>query len=281
MKFTKAFLFAARPHTLCVSLCSIILAGSYAYHIDSFKLISFLMASISLLLLQAASNCLNDYCDFEKGVDREERIGFTRVMQAGLMTPLLMRQSILSLFVLAYLISLPLLFKSFFLLPIIVFASYISIFYSAGEKPLGHRALGELCVFLCFGPLAVGGIFIAQTQKIDFQLLQYSIIPGLWATFLMSINNYRDMKSDALAGKYTLAIYLGEARMRYFCYSCLVCLGVFSELFFSKAGLYFALPLIYLFFRIKQKKRVNQTLLIACQFALLHTVLFSYLLLVS
>lgn len=281
MRFTKAFLFAARPHTLCVSTCSVVIAGAFAYHERVFNLSGFLLSSACLLILQAASNCLNDYCDFEKGVDREERVGFTRVMQSGLMTPIVMQQSILSLFFIAYLLSIPLILKSPILILLLISASLIGVFYSAGRRPLGHRALGELCVFMCFGPMAVEAVYISQAHTISYELLKYSLFPGFWSVFLMGINNYRDINSDRLAGKFTLAIYLGEDKMRLFCYCILFLIQVLALLLLPLSAAFFIPVMMYLGYRLLDKTRANQTLVIACQCSLLHCMLVAYFLLVS
>ncbi len=84
-----------------------------------------------------------------------------------------------------------------------------AIAYSGGPLPFGYYGLGDLAVFIFFGPVAVCGTYFIQAKSID-QLVLWSSIPmGLLITAILVVNNLRDIGSDAAAGKRTFAVRIG------------------------------------------------------------------------
>ena len=95
-------------------------------------------------------------------------------------------------------------------------------FYTGGSRPYGYRALGEVAVFLFFGVAAVTGTAYVQMGQVTWLALAASVPVGLLACALLVINNLRDIPSDRLTGKRTLAVVLGDQRTRllYLAASC-------------------------------------------------------------
>jgi 1,4-dihydroxy-2-naphthoate octaprenyltransferase len=87
-------------------------------------------------------------------------------------------------------------------------------FYTGGPKPYGYHGLGEVFVFLCFGVVAVAGTAYVQMQALSWLGLAASVPAGLLACALLMVNNLRDIGTDTVAGKRTLAVMLGDARSR-------------------------------------------------------------------
>ncbi|MGH8014597.1 MAG: 1,4-dihydroxy-2-naphthoate octaprenyltransferase, partial [Candidatus Zixiibacteriota bacterium] len=83
------------------------------------------------------------------------------------------------------------------------------IMYTGGPFPLGYNGLGELFVLVFFGPVAVGGTYYVQTLDITWQVIVAGISPGLLSVAILTINNLRDIESDAKVGKKTLAVRFG------------------------------------------------------------------------
>ena len=139
------------------------------------------------------------------------RSGPTRAAAGGLLSLKSMRTGmvfitllILSIGVyLIYIAGLPILF--------IGIASVISVYlYSAGPFPLSTNALGDLFVFMFFGPAAVCGTYYVQTLSLNIEIILYSVSVGLLITAILVVNNYRDIETDTTGGKRTLAVVLGE-----------------------------------------------------------------------
>ena len=87
-------------------------------------------------------------------------------------------------------------------------------FYTGGPKPYGYSGLGEVFVFACFGVVAVTGTAYVQMSAFSWLALAASVPAGLLACALLMVNNLRDIRTDTVAGKRTLAVLLGDARSR-------------------------------------------------------------------
>jgi 1,4-dihydroxy-2-naphthoate octaprenyltransferase len=87
-------------------------------------------------------------------------------------------------------------------------------FYTGGPRPYGYNGLGEVFVFAFFGVVAVAGTAYVQMDRVSWLGLAASVPAGLLACGLLMVNNLRDIRTDTLAGKRTLAVMLGDARSR-------------------------------------------------------------------
>ncbi|MBL0715437.1 MAG: 1,4-dihydroxy-2-naphthoate polyprenyltransferase [Desulfosarcina sp.] len=167
------------------------------------------------LLLQIAVNLANDYFDFKSGVDTAERLGPIRVTQSGLIAPETVRGAMLATLAAAGLIGFYLMVVGGWPIVLIGAASVAGVLgYSGGPFPLASRGLGELCVFIFFGPVAVGGTYYVQAMGIGWQTLVMSVPPGLLIAAILVVNNLRDIDTDRTAGKRTLAVMIGPSNTR-------------------------------------------------------------------
>ena len=87
-------------------------------------------------------------------------------------------------------------------------------FYTGGSHPYGYRGLGEVSVFLFFGVAAVAGTAFVQMGRLSWLGLAASVPAGLLSCALLMVNNLRDIGSDAVSGKRTLAVRIGDPRAR-------------------------------------------------------------------
>lgn len=87
-------------------------------------------------------------------------------------------------------------------------------FYTAGPKPYGYLGLGEVFVFVFFGPVATAGATYVLVERVSGLALMASVPVGLLATALLVVNNLRDIPTDRAAGKRTLAVRLGDRPTR-------------------------------------------------------------------
>jgi 1,4-dihydroxy-2-naphthoate octaprenyltransferase len=98
-----------------------------------------------------------------------------------------------------------------------------AIAYTGGPLPLGYYGLGDLTVFIFFGPIAVCGTYYVQAGAVSPTSIWASIPMGLLTVAILVVNNLRDIKSDRLVGKKTLAVRLGEQGARWEYALCLLC----------------------------------------------------------
>jgi 1,4-dihydroxy-2-naphthoate octaprenyltransferase len=86
--------------------------------------------------------------------------------------------------------------------------------YTGGPLPYGYRALGEVFVFVFFGPVAVVGTVFVQTGTLPGLAFAVAVPVGLLIVAILVVNNLRDIQGDELVGKRTLAVLLGERATR-------------------------------------------------------------------
>ncbi|GAB4341529.1 MAG: 1,4-dihydroxy-2-naphthoate polyprenyltransferase [Calditrichia bacterium] len=215
----QAYWLAARPKTLWAAVSPVIIGSALAFADGGFHPVAALVAALGAVLIQIGTNYANDYYDFLKGADDEERLGPTRATQAGWVTPQEMRRATLLVFSLTFVIGLYLVSRAGWpILLVGVLSILFGILYTAGPYPLGYHGLGDIFVFIFFGLVAVGGSYYVQTLRLTPEVLLAGIAPGLFSTAILTVNNLRDLPNDRRAGKRTLAVRFGEkfARMEYF-----------------------------------------------------------------
>jgi 1,4-dihydroxy-2-naphthoate octaprenyltransferase len=173
---------------------------------------------MAALLIQIGTNYANDYFDDRNRADTDHRLGPRRLIQAGLASP---RQVLLAAglsFGVAALIGLYLVWIGGWPILVIGVLSITAGFaYTGGPWPLGYHGLGDIFCFVFFGILAVTGSAYLQLGYFTGISFVASIPVGLMVTAILIVNNLRDIDTDRLAGKKTLAVRLGRtaARLQY------------------------------------------------------------------
>jgi 1,4-dihydroxy-2-naphthoate octaprenyltransferase len=164
------------------------------------------------VMIQIGTNLANDYYDFKKGADTEQRVGPVRVTQAGLIAPGAVMAAFIFCFSAAVGLMLPLVERGGAPIAVLgVLAVLSGIFYTAGPRPLGYLGLGELFVFIFFGPVAVAGTYYVQTFELNLAVILAGVAPGLISVGILAVNNLRDIAGDQKAGKRTLAVRFGRS----------------------------------------------------------------------
>jgi 1,4-dihydroxy-2-naphthoate octaprenyltransferase len=214
---------AIRPRTLPAAAAGVVAGSALALHDGAFRLLPALAALLVALLLQIGSNLANDVFDFERGADAARQHGPTRVTQSGLLSPGQVKTGMLVVFVSAGLLGLYLAFASSWIVLLIGFAAILSaILYTAGPYPFGYYGLGDLFVFLFFGLACVTGTYFVQAGRVTPAAWWISLPVGLIIVGILVVNNLRDLETDRLAGKHTLAVLLGRRFARTEYLACLV-----------------------------------------------------------
>lgn len=213
----KPWLLAARPKTLSAAVVPVMVGSALAAHErPGVTWWVFFCALFGSVLIQVATNLINDALDFKKGADTGERIGPIRVTQAGLISAEgVMRMAWVCL-VFAALFGIPLLYRGGWPMLIVGLASmFMAYAYTGGPYPLAYHGLGELFVIVFFGFVAVGGTFYAHSLQLTQSALLAGFAVGALATVLIVINNLRDAPGDRASNKRTLAVRFGETFARF------------------------------------------------------------------
>jgi 1,4-dihydroxy-2-naphthoate octaprenyltransferase len=211
----QIWLLAARPKTLPAAAAAALVGAAAAYAEGSFQWGPALACLLVALLLQIGANLANDVFDYYRGADAHGRLGPTRVTQAGLLTPRQVLAGMWLVFGLAALLGAYLLWVAGWPVLIIGLSAIVAaIAYTGGPIPYGYYGLGDLLVFIFFGPVAVCGTYFVQAGTVSRLALWASLPMGFLITAILVVNNLRDLHTDRAAGKHTLAVRLGEAGAR-------------------------------------------------------------------
>lgn len=223
----EIWLSAARPKTLWASVAPVMMASAMAWRNGEFHPMAAGCALLTAMLLQVATNFCNDYADFAKGTDTAERRGPRRATAAGLVSPAAMKRATGIAFGLAAVCALYLVVRGGWVLAVLMGLAIASgVLYTAGPKPLGYLGLGDLFVFIFFGPVAVAGTYYVQALQFNEAAAVAGIAPGLLSVAILVVNNQRDREGDARSGKRTLAVRLGPTFSRWEYTLCIVLAAV-------------------------------------------------------
>jgi 1,4-dihydroxy-2-naphthoate octaprenyltransferase len=212
----SAWLLAVRPKTLPAAISPVLVGCAVAWAEGGFDLVAAIAAFAVALLLQIGANLANDVADFRRGADTQDRVGPLRVTQGGLIAPRQMVIATSAVLIAAAVPGLYLVWRSGPVLAVLgLLAIAAAVTYTAGPKPFGYLGLGELFVFVFFGPVAVAGTAFVMTQHITRLALLASISMGCLVTAILVVNNLRDIDTDRIAGKRTLAVRIGRGASRW------------------------------------------------------------------
>ena len=210
----RKWLAGTRPRTLPAAVVPVLIGSGVALGYARFSWWRAGLALVVALALQVGVNFANDYSDGIRGSD-EQRVGPVRLVAAGLAPPRQVRAAAFGCFFLAGVAGLALAaVTSWWLVAVGAACIAAAWFYTGGPKPYGYSGLGEVFVFLCFGVVAVAGTAYVQMKALSWLGLAASVPAGLLACALLMVNNLRDIGTDTVAGKRTLAVMLGDARSR-------------------------------------------------------------------
>ncbi|HWL14975.1 MAG TPA: 1,4-dihydroxy-2-naphthoate polyprenyltransferase [Opitutus sp.] len=206
---------AARPRTLPAAIAPVMVGSALAWRDGVFDAPAAALCLGFALLVQIGTNFANDYYDFVHGADTAARVGPRRAVAAGLIAPATMKRVMWLTFGAAFACGLGLIAWGGPWLIAIGVASILSgIAYTGGPWPLAYHGLGDVFVFVFFGLVAVGATFFVQAGYLTADALLVAVPIGLLATNILVVNNYRDVETDAVAGKRTLVVRLGRRAAR-------------------------------------------------------------------
>ncbi len=219
---------ATRPRTLPAAVAPVLVGSALAWRDGKFDAAAASLCLGFALLIQIGTNFANDYYDFVNGADTAARVGPRRAVASGLIAPATMKRAMWAVFAVAFLSGLGLLaWGGPWLLTVGVASIVCGVAYTGGPYPLGYHGLGDLFVFIFFGLVAVGATYFVQAGRLTADVWLAAVPIGLLAANILVVNNYRDVETDAVAGKRTLVVRFGRGfAQAQFALSLLVALAV-------------------------------------------------------
>lgn len=207
----KLWVEGARLRTLPLAIAPVAIGAGAADSVQAFDLTLSLLALAVALFLQIGVNYANDYSDGIRGTD-DYRVGPLRLTGSKSVRPEAVKLAAFAFFGLAAAsgLAIVLITGMFWLIAVGLAAIVAAWFYTGGKNPYGYAGLGELAVFVFFGLVATIGTTFVQVGFIEFNSVLGGIASGLFASAVLMVNNIRDIETDKLASKKTLAVLLGK-----------------------------------------------------------------------
>jgi 1,4-dihydroxy-2-naphthoate polyprenyltransferase len=211
---TSDWIAGARPRTLPAAVAPVLAGTALAAYDDVLVWWKALLALVVSLALQVGVNYANDYSDGIRGTD-DERVGPMRLVGSGRAAPTAVKVAALSAFGVAAVAGLVLAATTaWWLVALGAVCVVAAWFYTGGSRPYGYLGLGEVMVFVFFGLVAVVGTYGVQAERVSGPSVWAGVGIGAITCAILVVNNLRDVPTDTVAGKRTLAVRLGEPRTR-------------------------------------------------------------------
>ena len=200
--------------TLPAAIAPVVAGTGMAAHEGDVVWWKALLALVVSLALQVGVNYANDYSDGIRGTD-DVRVGPMRLVGSGAASAAAVKRAAFASFGVAAAAGLVLAATTaWWLVAVGVVCVLAAWFYTGGSKPYGYLGLGEVMVFCFFGLVAVVGTTFVQIEEWSWAALVAGCGVGALACGILVVNNLRDIPTDQVAGKRTLAVRLGAARTR-------------------------------------------------------------------
>ena len=210
------WLEGARPRTLPAAVAPVLVGTGAAAAVGRVDPARALLALVVALALQVGVNYANDYSDGVRGTDAM-RVGPFRLVGSGAAEPSSVRAAAVAAFAVAAGAGFALAAVTTWWLLLVGATAFAAAWgYTGGPAPYGYRGLGEVAVFVFFGLVAVIGTTYVQAERVTALAALGGIGCGALACAILVANNLRDIPNDAVAGKRTLAVALGDTRTRIF-----------------------------------------------------------------
>jgi 1,4-dihydroxy-2-naphthoate octaprenyltransferase len=209
-------ILGTRPRTLPAAIVPVCVGVATVENLEGSMWWKIALAAIVSLSLQIAVNYANDYSDGVKGTD-DVRVGPVRLVGSGLVPAKIVKRAALLMLVVAGVAGLVLAIASSLWILLIGAGAMIAAWtYTGGPRPYGYAGLGEIFVFVFFGVVATVGTQFVVSKSTTVISFVASCTVGALSCALLVVNNLRDIDGDALVGKRTLAVKMGDKATRYF-----------------------------------------------------------------
>jgi 1,4-dihydroxy-2-naphthoate octaprenyltransferase len=254
MNIYRNWFLASRPWSFSMTAISVSVGSTLGAIHGSFSGSYYVVALVASVLLHAATNLINDYYDVKSGVDTIE-VATAQYRPHPLVEGKLPAEQIKWAAYALYLLSISIglylaATRGWILLWIGLIGALASLTYTAPPLKYKYSALGEISVFLMWGPLMVSGAYYVQRQAFSMNALWISIPFGALVALVLLANNIRDIQHDRDKGILTLAILLGQEKglklyrwLIILAYLAVLLMSVFGPLYVWSLIVLLSLPL--------------------------------------
>lgn len=217
----KLWLQATRPFSFTASIIPVLFAAvsALSFHTAEITWILLPVVLFGALLFHIGANLMSDYFDFKYGVDAKDTFGGSRVLVENLLPPKQILNAGLLSFAIGFVLGLILVYvRGYEVLLMGLGGLFCGLFYTLTRKGLKYIALGDLAVFIAFGPLLVIGSYFSLTGTYPFSIIILSLPIGFLVVAILHANNTRDIYNDARVKIKTLPIIIGLGGAKFFYY---------------------------------------------------------------
>ena len=228
-----------RVPTLAATAVPMMVGGALAFKARPFSALSWLDILFVALLMQIATNALNEYGDYKHAVDTVPSAGFAGIIVKGEVPARDVLYAAIACYALAFSLGIVLVVeRGLVLLLLGLLAILAGVAYSEGPLPISSTPFGEALVGLVMGPVEVISADIAASGSASPLALLYSVPVALMVTSILLANNLRDIAKDAEHGRRTIAVLVGRKRGT----TLLLCLIASAFLWSAPACAFFSAP---------------------------------------
>jgi 1,4-dihydroxy-2-naphthoate octaprenyltransferase len=215
------WLIATRSAVTIVTLYSCAIGGLLALRDKHFSFLPWLIITIGLFLAHGANNFLNDYTDFSRGIDQDYYFRTQYGVHPLVQEFWSKQRQLLWFFVsglLAFLSGIFALFYTNFspaVIGLFAFGALVLLFYT---WPIKYIALGELCIFLIWGPIMVAGVYLVLAKGWTDSVWNVALAGVPFGLSVVSINlgkHIDKISDDRKRHVGTLPVVIGEKAARY------------------------------------------------------------------
>lgn len=203
---------ATRPFSFTASTIPVLFSAvcAYVYHPSTIEWALLPVVYFGALLFHIGANMVSDYFDYKFQVDRKGTLGGSGVLVEKLLPAKHVLYVGLTSFLIGFLIGLILVsVRGYEVLLMGLGGLFLGLFYTFSRKGLKYIALGDLAIFIAFGPLLVMGSYFSLTGTYPPQIIILSLPIGFLVVAILHANNTRDIQNDAYAKIKTLPMIFG------------------------------------------------------------------------
>jgi 1,4-dihydroxy-2-naphthoate octaprenyltransferase len=209
------FIRLIRVPTLAATAVPLIIGGAVAFEENGneFSALLWLDILVVALLIQIATNIMNEYGDYRRKIDTEPSAGFAGLIVSGETSAREILYVAVAIFSVAFILGITLvLFRGILLLILGLISLGVGILYSEGPLPISSTPFGEVVVAVVMGPVEIVSANVAASGQISPLALVFSVPVGFMVAAILLANNLRDVEKDRVHGRKTLAVVIGMRR---------------------------------------------------------------------
>jgi 1,4-dihydroxy-2-naphthoate octaprenyltransferase len=209
-KNIRLWIEGARLRTLPLAIAPVAIGAGAADAMQRFDLLLSALALGVALFLQIGVNFANDYSDGIRGTD-DKRVGPLRLTGSKSVKPESVKTAAMFFFILAAASGFEIVVTTgqWWLIAVGLLSIVAAWFYTGGKNPYGYAGFGEIAVFVFFGLVATIGTAYIQIGFVDLNSVLGGIAAGSFAAAVLMVNNIRDLETDRISSKKTLAVRMG------------------------------------------------------------------------